>query len=621
MRRWLEKWREVRSALVWALSRFPVTVIALGVFALYVNLIIADIVSATDKDVLRAGIALVGAAGIATSAVFFGERIALAAFARHLLSLVLATAVGAALWYWERLAVAFPALFVAVALSIPLAPYLRRELHGFWAFIWLLTHAVALALITIVVFCLGLSAIFATIDYLFGVDVDSSVYGHIWSLGLGFVGPLFALSLVPTTFPEADAPDLNDVFVAGLRILSDFVAVPLLAVYVVILHVYALKILIEQVLPKGQIGWMVLSFGLSVLVLRIIAHPLSEKGRLPTRLFLRYWAPWLVVPLALLVIAVWQRISQYGVTPERYGLALFALFLGLVLLVQLVPRWRGDIRFVPALGALALFLASFGPWGIIPVTVRSQTDRLMDILTKAGSLQDGALVTDLPPLSAGATRSIRTIIPLLGRLGQLDRLQELFAGRDDDPFAEGESALYDRVANALNARLSDIAGLPGDEGYFDIVSTPGVVPIAGYDVVLAALPLTFPEPHTVASFDDTSLLVRSDGLTIVIETSHGTYSASLPVLHDAFEHRINTVETLPVDERPPFFVKVTFRRILRSGEVFENQPSAAILFKSATGTLTEERLIMRNGSYDLYLRSADWTEDSLGGTPLRDAEP
>jgi hypothetical protein len=278
MHRWLAKWHELSSALVWALSRFPVTIVALAVFALYVNLLIANIVEVSDEDVLRAGVALVGAAAIATSAVLFGERVALGAFVRHLLSLILAAAVGLALWYWERLAISFPALFVAAALTIPLAPYLRRERHGFWAFIWLLTHAVALAFITIIVFCLGLSAIFATVDYLFGVDVDSSVYGHIWSLGLGFVGPLFALSLVPTKFPEADAPDLNDVFVAGLRIISDFVAVPLLAVYVVILHVYALKILIEQVLPKGQIGWMVLSFGLSVLLLRIVAHPLLAQG-------------------------------------------------------------------------------------------------------------------------------------------------------------------------------------------------------------------------------------------------------------------------------------------------------------------------------------------------------
>ena len=309
-------------------------------------------------------------------------------------SLVLAASVGSALWYWDRLGVAFPALFVAAVASIPLAPYVRREPAGFWAFIWRLIHAAALAFIAIIVFCAGLSAIFASIDYLFGVDIKSSLYGHIWSIGLGFVGPLFALSLIPTTFPERDEPDAADIFVAGLRILSDFVAVPLLAVYVVILHVYALKILIESELPKGQIGWMVLTFGLAVLALRVVVYPMAVFAWMPTRLFLRWWPIGLVVPLGLLLIALWQRVSIYGVTPERYALGLFALFLGLVLLTQLSARTRDDVRVVPALAALALFVGSFGPWGMFAVSARSQMDRLTDHLAHAGVLGDGKVSGD-----------------------------------------------------------------------------------------------------------------------------------------------------------------------------------------------------------------------------------
>ena len=45
---------------------------------------------------------------------------------------------------------------------------------------------------------------------------------------------------------------------ARLRILTDFVAVPLLAVYAALLHAYALKILVTGELPRNQIGWMML---------------------------------------------------------------------------------------------------------------------------------------------------------------------------------------------------------------------------------------------------------------------------------------------------------------------------------------------------------------------------
>ena len=42
---------------------------------------------------------------------------------------------------------------------------------------------------------------------------------------------------------------------------------------------------------------------------------------------MRHWFWLTVAPLALLVIAVWRRVSDYGVTPDRYWLALIALWL------------------------------------------------------------------------------------------------------------------------------------------------------------------------------------------------------------------------------------------------------------------------------------------------------
>jgi hypothetical protein len=323
----------------------------------------------------------------------------------------------------------------------------------------------------------------------------------------------------------------------------------------------------------------------------------------------------MVVPLVLLVIAVSERVSDYGVTPERFGLALFALFLGLVLIVQVAPRWRGDIRFIPALGALVLFFASFGPWGIVPVTVRSQTDRLMHILADAGSLQNGELVAEPVALSADATRSVRTIVPLLGRLGQLDRLQGLFAGRDDDPFAEGRGGVYDRVANALNARFAYMTGQPSDEGFFDISSAePEAVPIVGYDVAVVDLPFSFAS-HTVVPLDGTTLRVGSNGRTIVVTTADGTTTHSIDsvILRDAIEERLETIETVPVEDRPPFLLELT----LEGRKV-------AVLFKNVGGTIKDSQLTLKTGSFDLFLRSADWTpqtSEESGGLPLRGSEP
>ena len=168
--------------------------------------------------------------------------------------------------------------------------------------------------------------------------------------------------------------------ISGIPLISDFVAVPLLAVYALILHAYALKIALTGEVPRNQIGWMVLSFGMATLLLKVVVHPLAAIARVPTRLFLKAWFALLVVPLALLAFAVWQRIAAYGLTPERYLLVLFAIFLALVLMAQIDARLRRDIRVIPVLGGLCLLLASFGPWGMIEASAASQTARLKTIL-------------------------------------------------------------------------------------------------------------------------------------------------------------------------------------------------------------------------------------------------
>ncbi len=537
----------------------------------------------------------------------FGERRAIGAVPRHLLSLVLAAAVGTALWYWDRLGVAFPALFVAAVLTIPLAPYVRREPEGFWAFIWRLTHALALAFIAIIVFCLGLSAIFASIDYLFGIDIKSSLYGHIWSIGLGFVGPLFALSLIPTTFPERDAPDAADVFVAGIRILSDFVAVPLLAAYVAILHVYALKIIVEGELPKGQIGWMVLSFGLALLALRVVVHPMSDLARAPTRFFLRYWAIGLVVPLVLLVVALQQRVATYGVTPERYALGLFALFLGVVLLAQLLPRLRADVRVIPALGALALFLGSFGPWGMFAVSTRSQMDRLMQHLAEAGVLEDGR-ISATPKFSRGDAEDVRSIVNMLVEIRRTDRLKPFFAGRSDDPFATSADFTNwtDRMRLWEAFNVKTLPPTPDEEGNFAISAGSGAVTIAGYDLVAPDLALQGIRAADVSLGEGLpTVRLKSDGPPVEIQAGEVNLPITPDLLRDAFKARIETIEARPEGEtRPPFLVELSLQG-----------KKVGLLFEHASGKLTDDGLTLSSAGFDLLLRRSDW-EAASGGEPL-----
>lgn len=479
-----QAWAQRRNVLC-GFERFPVAVAALALFVAVVNLEIAEIAFLGTSALARLGAATIAAAAIATAVMLFAEAHGRRGVPAQLLSFAAALIFWAAIWYWSALGAAPPALLAVAALCVPLAPYVRRR-SGFWGFLWVLAHATALAFVAIAIFCAGVSAILASLDYLFGVEIKSSVYGHVWSTGLGFVGPLFVLSQIPLRFPREDAADPADFIVSGVRVLSDFVAVPLLAVYAAILHAYALKIVLAGEMPRGQIGWMVLSFGLAVLSLRIIVDPFGPFSRPTTRLFLRWWAPALAVPLVLLVIAVWQRIDAYGLTPERYGLALFGVFLGGVLAAQTLPRWRNDIRLVPALGASLLLVTGVGPWGMVSLPARQQAENLTAILASAGALDDGRVIAS-PKLSPPDARRVVSIVSMLKVVEQLDRLRPLFLGQPDDPFAVGANEQVRAVTKRLGADPVPRRAIIEDGSFAISVGAASAVAFEGYDLLLPAL--------------------------------------------------------------------------------------------------------------------------------------
>jgi Domain of unknown function (DUF4153) len=97
----------------------------------------------------------------------------------------------------------------------------------------------------------------------------------------------------------------------------------------------------------------------------------------------------MIVPTVLLVLAVWQRISEYGVTPERYCLVLFALWLMAMVAYLGSARGRMDLRVIPASLAVGLVLSSFGPWGAAAISMHSQLAELQNVLNGENLLSNG----------------------------------------------------------------------------------------------------------------------------------------------------------------------------------------------------------------------------------------
>ncbi|MCE7029943.1 DUF4153 domain-containing protein [Jiella avicenniae] len=495
-----------------ALTRFPVACLGVCLFALFSNMAVAGVELPDPRRLVWLLAALYGASAAAVATTLAAESRGWRRPASQVLSLGVALVAGAALYWGGRADSHLPALTAALTLAIPLAPYVR---HGgsdrFWTFALWAAVGATLAFLSVLLFVLGLSAILEMIRFLFEAGLSSRDYEHIYTTAFTLVGPLFALGRLPRDFQER-AEIAEDRLVGGVRLLVDWVAAPLALATASILHLYAAKIALTGTLPKNEIGWIVTFYALLVLALRIAAEPFLAGGAMPTRLFSRLWHVSLIVPLALGALGIAIRIGAEGVTLERYYVALAILAAALVILVQLLPGLRRDVRVMAAIPVVLLALSAFGPWGASSLVGRSQTGR---IVAEFGERVPG---TETIAVRSGARRP-EAQIRLRSRLFALeaaDRLGALAPHLEPELAERLETALRSEPEQAItivNEGLgADVSAWAQARPRGFAALKPGEIDIGGYDRVAIARIATADTPS-----GDASSPARVEGMSFMLE--------------------------------------------------------------------------------------------------------
>lgn len=357
-------------------------------------------------------------------------------------------------------------VLVALALlaGLSVAAYLGRrgdQNGAFWLFNHELWSGAAAAFVAVVLSAGGVTAIIWTLDYLFGINLPQSLPNKVWIVATTVIGPIYWLSLVPRDLEARVAEGVPADFLnRAISVLSTFVVIPLLLVYAAILHAYAAKILLESSLPKGRLGWMVLSFGCAMALALLAAFPTRNSSGRHVVFFWRAWPYLLIVPLILLFVAVGARVRQYGLTEQRYMVALAGVWLALLALIYGFRRSEArNLALVPGLLTGLLLLASFGPWGMTGWSIRNQVKEFAARLAAAGLLKDGRIVPDARPtttLLVSDRQRLHGIIDYLNGKGRLADLQPFFANDPQNPFggASGTSARYeDGLAGRVRERI------------------------------------------------------------------------------------------------------------------------------------------------------------------------
>ncbi|MBI5267119.1 MAG: DUF4153 domain-containing protein, partial [candidate division Zixibacteria bacterium] len=169
----------------------------------------------------------------------------------------------------------FAMLLCALHFLVAFVPWLgKEEQKGFWQYnksllISFLTAAVYSASLFI-----GLAIALAAADYLFGFDVKGDTYAELWMLMAGIANTWIFLALVPR---DLDSLSSDDQYPNAIKIFTQYVLLPLVGLYFVILIAYEAKIILQWNWPKGWVSQLVLWYSVVGVLALLLLHPLRER--------------------------------------------------------------------------------------------------------------------------------------------------------------------------------------------------------------------------------------------------------------------------------------------------------------------------------------------------------
>lgn len=468
-------------------------------------------------------------------------------------------------WEYWSIGQRYGHLSATLHLSVAVVPHLylaARQSRGFWQFNFTLFLRFVVATIYSAAIYLGLALALAAVDNLFGVDVEDLAYARLFFLVAFCFHPVFFLAGVPSDFTRLDRESSCPPW---LKVFCQYVMLPLVTVYVVILTAYLGRILVIGTWPSGWISYLVSSLAVVGILSLLMIHPERMKGSPGwiDRYALAFWIA-ILPSVAMVLTAVWQRVEQYGITERRYLLGILALWLGGTALYAAVTRTRA-IRFMPLTLAVLGAITFAGPWSAYAVAQRSQLARLTGILAEHDALVDGRVSRDAVEIPFEAWAEARSAVEYLVRehgaasvapLRVDSRAEQPEAGQTDvsaDALPRDTLALAQRWTRDAARIMEELRIRPGVSyrpARLEAVQRGDPISVAGFELLLVG----DEGNEAVIGSETLRFSLSEDGMEVFLELDGATLgSASLPTLIDTgqrlrsqqFENALATARGAP----------------------------------------------------------------------------
>jgi hypothetical protein len=229
----------------------------------------------------------------------------------------------------------------------------------------------------------------------------------------------------------------------------------------------------------------------------LLVHPLRNRpAHRWIQLYSRSFYAGLFPLIVLLLMAIWRRLSEYGLTEDRYFLLVLTLWMtGIATYFSF--RRQPSIKGIPISLALLAMLTIAGPWGPYDLSLRNQVSRLRNRLEQLNILQNGRIEKITGPVELNDRQEISGLVRYLLDMHGVSSLQPWF--RDDlrsrlekETGNTSSTSLFSRSTYGQAKVLTEMMGVryveawqhSTDPKHFYANSTPlwnEVRSVAGYD--------------------------------------------------------------------------------------------------------------------------------------------
>ena len=306
----------------------------------------------------------------------------------------------------------FGLCFFFISLSLIAEKYNNPTNHEFY--VYRIIRSLFISTLLSFIVWLGVTLIIFSIFMLFGLRGMDEYILKAMALSLGTLN----LWMFLNNFPSEAEEDSWEEPQFGLKILNN-ILIPIEIIFNLVLIAYFVKIIAQGVMPLRIVCYLALVYG--ILAFFIIFF--SPERRKNSNVLIRFYLPCSsLVFLGLMYYTMGHRISNFGLTENRYYVVLIGIYLTLFMIYNILCNRKSNVISIAVL-ALFILVSTIGPINSYNMSLNSQAKRF-DKLLKENNISTDSTNVDVSKLSRTDKNDLSSILNYFYHRDELGRLQE-----------------------------------------------------------------------------------------------------------------------------------------------------------------------------------------------------